>query len=157
MKTIKLTNDNLQVLIDDEDFEKVNALKWFLKKGRRTSYACSTVIPHIRMHRFILGTSNGDIDHKDGNGLNNKKNNLRFVNHFENARNTAVYRNNKVGFRGVHFAKDRPRIKPYRAMIQLNKRQKSLGYYDTAEKAAKAFDKAAKQYYGNFCGKLNFE
>ena len=155
MKLVELTNGSL-AQVDDSDFDRVTSLKWYEKKGRRTTYAESTTKPYVRMHRFIMQVD-GDIDHKDRNGLNNTRSNLREVSKDQNSKNLPKYNNNQCNIKGVHFARDRVRPKPWRAMISVNGKNKSLGYHATAEEAGRAYDKAAKEIFGAFCGELNYE
>lgn len=80
MKEIKLTNSNKVILVDDEDFERLNKFKWWIdKKGyARTSLYNDGKTKTIKMHKDITNTDQHDIiDHKDRNKLNNQKENLR--------------------------------------------------------------------------------
>lgn len=155
MKEIQLTN-RMIALVDDEDFERVNTLKWYAHKGRYTYYGRSTTKPYILMHRFILNTQL-DIDHEDRNGLNNIKSNLRATNKWGNNRNTSKRKANTSGYRGVFLKKDKERPNPWCAKIRIDGILVNVGHFKTAEDAAKAFDQAAKKHYGEFCGELNFE
>lgn len=98
MKEIRLTR-GLVALVDDEDFERVNAFKWHAHYSGRTGkkvYAERTVYykgggrDTIRMHRFILGLPPRGrelvVDHRDGDGLNNQKSNLETITQEENMR-----------------------------------------------------------------------
>ena len=87
------------------------------------------------------------IDHKDGNGLNNRWVNLRPATKRQNAANTGAPRNNTSGFKGVSLLKKTGR---YRAYITQDGRQRSLGNYDTAEAAHAAYAAAAAEVYGEF-------
>lgn len=87
MKKLFLSSGDI-VLIDDEDFESINQFKWSVWKWRKKVYAKRKMViskkPYKRktigMHQFILGDKEGFvIDHKDSNGLNNQKSNLRYV------------------------------------------------------------------------------
>ena len=96
----------------------------------------------LMMHRFILGLEFGDkrvADHIDRDGRNNCKTNLRIVTQRQNTLN----RRGRNKFKGVCFTEGK-----WRAMI-------SIGSYDTGEEAAKAYDKAAKYFYGEYAY-LNF-
>lgn len=88
-------------------------------------------------HRIVWKMMTGEdvpewIDHKDGNGANNKWDNLRSVSHMQNMWNSARFRNNTSGFRGVSFIKAHGK---YRAAISVNGKKKHIGYFDTAEEA----------------------
>lgn len=111
MKKILLSN-GFYALIDDEDFELVSNWKWFAHKSRNTYYAVSTNKQAVKMHRVILGLPRLNditghkgtvVDHIDGNGLNNQRNNIRVVTNAENVRKSVLYATNTSGLKGVHF------------------------------------------------------
>jgi len=168
MKQIPLTK-GMVAIVDDEDFERVSAIKWQASKTRKEHYAIHSIgitLPsgkktskNIKMHRFIMGVTDPKIqvDHRNWNTLDNRKENLRLVNNRQNQMSRKGYSTNTSGFRGVSLDK-RKRTNPWIAQIQdKNKKRKWIGSFATAEEAAKAFDKAAKEIYGEFCGKLNFD
>ena len=86
------------------------------------------------------------IDHHDGNGLNNCWKNLRAASRAQNNRNSKVRSTSKIGIKGVQ----RHRSGKFTAKIQFNKEQHYLGLFDTAEEAGKAYEAAAKRFYGEF-------
>ena len=152
MKKIKLTQNKV-ALVDDEDYEFLNRWKWCVAKNRRIYYAKRTTLYSdgkrrmLYMHRLILGSRVGEeVDHKDGNGLNNQRSNLRLCTHSQNLANRAY--NNKSGYRGV-----RKHGNKWEAKIGSNT---LLDSYDTPEEAAIAFNKAAIEKYGEFA-RLNKE
>jgi len=100
------------------------------------------------MHRFITGWSY--IDHIDGNGLDNRRQNLRPANESTNGANRAISSNNTSGFKGVV----RSRTK-WGAVITPSGRKVWLGTFLTPEDAARAYDAAAAVYFGEFA-RLNF-
>jgi hypothetical protein len=100
------------------------------------------------MHRLILDVMKGTfVDHKDRNGLNNRKYNLRPATKGQNVRNCKRPDDNTSGYKGVGFHGYSGR---WRAYIGLNGKQKSLGYYDSPEEASDAYDTAAIRYFGEF-------
>lgn len=149
MKEIKLTRGKV-VVIDDEDFAFINQWKWTACKNGNTWYARRSN-KGIYMHRVIMNATsrNAVCDHINGDGLNNQKRNLRITNKSFNAANrrTPKSANNTSRYFGVTYLKKSNR---WRAYIVKNYRQTSLGCYDTAEKAALAYNKAAKEVHGEF-------
>ena len=173
MKKIPLTQGKF-ALIDDEDFALVSQYKWFYRKSGRTNgnngYAQHSIFNkekyliakkegHYRyndsifMHNLILSPKIGfEIDHKDRNGLNNQRNNLRLVTHSQNMNNFPKKGKNK--YRGVCFHKWL-KIKPWEAYITINYKRLSLGCFATPEEAAKIRDKKSIELYGDY-SQLNF-
>lgn len=156
--------------VDDEDFDRLIAFKWYAHKGKHTYYARTDIYlgyengktksKKMYMHRFIMGTidSKLKVDHKDGNGLNNIRINLRVASNPQNNTNNQNRRvDNTSGFRGVSYVKNTNQVNKWVAYGRLNGKIKHLGSYATAEQAAKAFDQFAKIHYGEYCGRLNFE
>lgn len=92
MKEIKLTQGKV-VLVDDEDYEYLNQFKWYALKNHRTYYAQRVIQNNyikrtLKMHRVIMDTPCGlEVDHIDGDGLNNQKCNLRNCTFAENRKN----------------------------------------------------------------------
>lgn len=98
MKEIELTQ-GMVALVDDEDFERLNAVKWCVHKGKRTFYAVrhlSRAMGHglIQMHNVVAGDPPPGLerDHRDGNGLNNQKENLRLCTTQQNQMNASPRR-----------------------------------------------------------------
>lgn len=107
----------------------------------------------LRVHRIIWLFETGSwptglIDHKDGNPLNNRFDNLREATAAQNAANSVVRSDNKLGVKGVRTVKKR--TLRYRAMIRTNGIQKHIGYFDTAAEAHAAYCEAADRYHGEF-------
>ena len=152
-RIIPLTK-NQNTLVDTEDYERVNQWNWVAHwaTSTKTFYAQREGDSgNVFMHRFIMNPPEGQqIDHIDGNTLDNRKANLRLCTHAENTKNKKK-RNGKQ-FIGIHFEKSSGK---WRAEIMSNYKTTFLGRYNTAEAAAKARDEAAKELHGEFAS-LNF-
>jgi hypothetical protein len=153
MKTIKLTQGKV-ALVDDSDFEALSKFKWCARRGKLTWYAgrCRSIKGRktvVYMHRQIMGFPAGEVDHRDGDGLHNWRENLRSANRSQQTANSrrAV---NSSGFRGVRLRGNR-----FYAQICFGKKSIHLGAWATAYGAAKAYDEAARRYHGAFAV-LNF-
>lgn len=150
MKTIPLTQGKI-ALVDDEDYERVSAFKWYAHKNYRTFYALrhtpwkDGARQVIRMHSFIMGIPY--VDHVNCDGLDNRKKNLRSADSRQSSQNRRKELNSCSRFKGVSWDK-----KHWRARI---KGTISLGNFDSEEAAARAYDEAAKKLFGEFA-RLNF-
>lgn len=111
------------------------------------------------LHRVILARKlarplrpGEQVDHINGDPLDNRRANLRPATHAQNRRNNRVYMTNASGYKGVYWHKQR---RKWQARIQHNSRLRHLGYFDTPIEAARAYDDAARELYGEFAA-LNF-
>jgi len=106
-----------------------------------------------RAHRvawaWVYGNSLSQVDHINGNKSDNRISNLRLANRHENGRNRKINANNTSGFKGVYFRRGL-KVRSWQAMIPLNGKRISLGYFETPEKAGEAYKQAAIKYYGEF-------
>ena len=141
----------MYALVSDEDYENVNQRKWYPLKSRGTFYAVTNDHKnntHIKMHRFLLKSKKHEIvDHINGNGLDNQRNNLRNVTSSQNSRNRQKQKNNTSGFKGVSFHKHTSK---FQAKIKIGTRQIYLGIYEKAEDAHNAYCSAAVKYFGQY-------
>lgn len=143
---IPLSGDGPQfAIIDAEDWELVRPYKWTAWKNHETWYARSTT--NVLMHRLILGITKAgrriETDHRDRNGVNNCRGNLRIASRSVNLQNRRKFKNCKSGFVGVH-----PSGKRWYARIYSDGKTISLGSHDTPEQAARAYDAKALELYG---------
>jgi hypothetical protein len=151
MKTIPLTKGYV-ALVSDEDFERVNAYKWCAKVDPHTVYAIRSLRLEdgkrttIKMHRFIAGVTNPqiDVDHKDHNGLNNQRENLRVCTRAQNHGNRKKTRGTAT-FKGVTWDREK-----WLAGIRINRKRQYLGRFTDEIDAAMAYDDAARQLFGPF-------
>ncbi len=143
--------------VDDEDFEYLNRWKWHcLKVGyaaRSEVYTenCERKKRLVYMHRLIMNTPRGmEVDHIDGDRLNNKKENLRNVTHHQNLMNQRSFVGSSK-FKGVARCKRSPK---WQSGIVVNGKRINLGHHATEIGAARAYNEAAIKYFGEFA-KLN--
>lgn len=143
-------SQGLSTIIDAADYNRLMSIntKWFAHKSRYTHYAeCKLNGRVIRMHRIIMNAPEGmEVDHKDKNGLNNKKENLRVVTSTENKQNKRNYSNNRSGVQGVYFAITARGRKYWHAQITRDGRQKLIGRFLTRDEAIKARLEAENAY-----------
>lgn len=103
----------------------------------------------VYMHREILGLTNSkvEVDHRNGNGVDNRRTNIRQAAHSQNSQNKVKTVECSSRFKGVHWHK---RHQKWMAKIKINGRIQHLGYHKTEQEAAAAYDLAAKQEFGEF-------
>ena len=152
MKEITLTQGKVS-LVDEEDFEKLNQFKWCATSGR-IAYATRAVRINekhsiVYMHREILNSKKGvQVDHINGNGLDNRKENLRPCTHAQNMCNrTNAHKNNKLGIKGVSWDKN---MKKFRAQLWIGNKRIHLGFYNVMGDADSAYRIAEEKYFGEF-------
>lgn len=161
MKTFYVKDPKLiavwkKVLVDDEDFEKVNKYTWHLTSNgyvRTNYYKQNGKRGPLYLTRYILNIMEEDeieIDHIDRNKLNNQKENLRYCDRSQNMWNQGPRSNRK--YKGAYFHKQSGK---WQSMIMYGRKMIALGLYETEIEAAEAYDVAAKQYFKEFAY-LNF-
>lgn len=157
-KQIQLSEGKI-ALVDDEDFERINAHKWHANKYRNGRFyavrhgVMGLFRKTLLMHREILGFPSGmETDHINGDPLDNRKSNLRICTTAENQRNRGKQTNNASGFKGVIWSDTQ---KEWVAHIKVDRKKIYLGHFQTAEDAARAYDRAALERHGEFA-KTNF-
>jgi hypothetical protein len=151
----------LFALVDVADFERLSKWKWYAQRGRRgRHYAVRTDYSgpkqsQVMMHRVVLDAPTGsEVDHRNGDALDNRRCNLRICTRTQNARNITSSKRQKLGgYKGVAWD---PRKNKWRAVISVpgvdggRGKQRQIGRFDTPELAARAYDAAAKRLYGEF-------
>jgi hypothetical protein len=140
VKTIPLTRGKV-ALVDDEDYERLSKFKWFARKAKHGWYASR----HVNMHHEIVPAKT--VDHRDGDGLNNQRSNLRPATRQQNASSRRKWSKLTSRFKGVSWAKDR---RKWRAQIMVNRKTKMLGSFNSEIEAAQAYDEAARIYFRDF-------
>jgi hypothetical protein len=142
----------LVTTVDDEDYDRVLAAgPWHADHHAHLVYAARNVqrpdgsASTQRLHTFLMSAAY--VDHHDHNGLNNRRSNLRPASQSQNIANARRRRDNTSGFRGVTFNR---RARRWAAQITVDQKTRGLGYFSTAEEAARAYDVAAVDAWGDF-------
>ena len=144
-----------EAIIDVADIPIAEGRNWHVRKDGQTFYAARSASKAngnkpgvIILHRVITGVAKHlQVDHIDGDGLNNRRSNLRLSTQAENTRNAKRRSDNASGFKGVSWRKD---ISKWRADIAFNKKQINLGYFDCPKEAHAAYCAASEKYHGEF-------
>lgn len=171
MKTILINSKNhgqKECLVDDEDFEFLNQWRWKLLVSYNSTYAVRNVSKYlgggrknkkyeykcILMHRLIMKANDDRIvDHKDHNGLNNQKSNLRLCTKADNNRNVGKHADAKYSkYKGVSFDKNRGK---WISAVKFQRKTINLGRFDSEDAAAKAYNYKADELFGEFANLNN--
>ncbi len=151
-------------IVDAEDYERLSRQSWRSRRFDNCWYAVRWVRLSEKskktiawMHRAILEAPEGMlVDHRNHNGLDNRKENLRLATYSQNMQNRRkIRRVCSSRFKGVMFRKGGRRRRRWRASIKVRGRLIELGMFMTEQEAARAYDAAAREYYGEFAC-LNF-
>ena len=160
MREIPLSQGQV-ALVDDADYSWLSQWRWCARysNGRwcalRSSRTENGKSYTIKMSRQILGLTYGDKrqgDHIDHNTLDNRRKNIRICTNQENNMNRMSNRNSSSQFKGVSWYE---RCKKWQAHIQMNRKRKHIGYFNSEKNAALAYDAAAIREFGEFAY-LNF-
>ena len=157
MATIELVNGRGTVLVDDEDLPLVAGHRWYLKTDWRrqhlgaTGYAVTFIRDaegrrrNVAMHRLLTGApAHLEVDHGNGNGLDNRRSNLEVVTRTVNVGRQRP-RQTRSGFRGVTCLGG-GRRKPWQARVMVEGKARHIGVFETAEQAADAYDIEARKH-----------
>ena len=144
-------------LIDEADYESIQHWKWSSCRKRHTFAVYRAVLEQgksrrIYLSRFIMQAPSGlFVDHENGDGLDNRRDNLRLCTHTENNRHRCRPQStNTSGHRGVFWERG---AKKWRAQLSVNNRNVHLGMFLTVEDAGNAYRQAAVSRYGEFVGR----
>ncbi len=156
MATVPLLNGRVAVI--DDEFEEIvrrrprSGNSWYLdvrSSGVEYAFTYDDVGRKLYLHQLIIGETGARVDHKNQNGLDNRRENLRFATHSENMRNRAVRSDSRSEWKGVSI-KYRKRGLRYEAYIYGSGRRIGLGTYGDVMSAVLARDFAARRLEGEF-------
>jgi len=152
-KLIPLTQGKFAI-VDAADYDWLNQYKWHVKEHKHTSYAETQKKGKlIKMHRLITGApSHLFVDHRDLNGLNNRRSNLRLCTRAENIHNQRPRKGGTSKYKGVYLKK---LVRKFVAQISMNGKKRTIGYFGDEIEAAISYDIKAMELFGEFAY-LNF-
>lgn len=156
-----MADDNIRIIpitqsfsctVDLSDFEHLSRFSWYAVKTKRIVYAARKVRGiHFFMHHAIMGKHEGlRVDHADGDGLNNRRSNLRVITNRQNIRHTKTVRG-AVPFRGVYKAHGK-----FKSEMVIDGSIYRFGVWTVPEDAARAWDEGLLKH-GNGFGFPNYE
>lgn len=152
---IDIVNTDKKAIIDDEDYNKISIYSWSINKknGHVKAYIGNNTWSYLS--RIIMNVTDPviQVDHKNFDKLDNRKQNLRICTNAENSRNNKKRQKGKYTskYKGVSWE---PRVKKWRSTITFNYKQKHIGTFNSEIEAAQAYNKTAMELFGDFC-KLN--
>lgn len=147
------TKSGFKILVDDCDYNYLSLLEWVII-GRLKPYAYTNIGGvNCAMHRIIMSVSDRkiQIDHRNGNTLDNQRGNLRSCTNQQNSFNTKARKGTSI-YKGVSFCKTNNK---YKVAIKHNGKSIHLGYYKDEVLAAMCYDKKAIELFGEYAY-LNF-
>lgn len=160
MKLIPLGKSGLFVKVDNEDYDYLNQFSWYIVNSHKFKYPIRKKQIDLKrkiisMHREIMKANCSKIivDHIDHDLLNCQKSNLRICTKQQNRMNCTASKNGTSKYLGVYFHKQSGK---WRSEIRINLKATYLGSHNSQESAARAYDKKAKELFGEFAN-LNFK
>ena len=130
-------------LIDADDYERCKDIKWAMHNN---GYVRANIWRKY-LHRWIAGQDGMEIDHINGNKLDNRKANLRTCSSLQNNMNSRLRKDNKSGYKGVYWNKQRQK---WHATVKAQGKRQHLGFYENKSEAATAYNHAAINFFGEF-------
>lgn len=137
------------VLVDDADYELLKQFNWCVdKQGSVSGLVSKTPRKRMLLHRYILqAPEHLEVDHIDGDRLNNQRSNLRLATSSQNKANRGPRKDCKSGYKGVSLHK---KLRKWTARVKTPATYKHIGVFNTKEDAARAYNKAAIEVFGPF-------
>jgi hypothetical protein len=141
--------------VSEEDYERISKHKWYAYEGQngvcyaRRSFVVDGIQHQEGMHRFLMGFKKGDpiVDHKDHDGLNNTRENMRAATRSQNGANRRSHKKSSSKYLGVFLSKKRNRFK---AEIKKGVKTYFLGWFKDEKEAATAYNTKSKEIFGEF-------
>jgi len=153
LKIVSVKHGTFEILLDDEDVEKVKQLHWNINKfnhAMKRNYFYVVNRDGLLLHRYIMNAPKGlVVDHINGDKLDNRKQNLQICTVKKNSRKSQFRLTNKSGHSGV-FWYYYNNVNKWVAQIIVDYKTIHLGYYDDIKDAIKAREKAEIKYFGDF-------
>lgn len=157
MKELPIYNKTIVAMVDDEDFERLSKFRWYSNQNKSLGRSYQVKIKrgpfiksksvHVSLASEIMHQQGQMFDHEDRNPLNNQKYNLRPCTKSENGWNMSKRKNSSSQYRGVHWVK---RDTIWTAQIMFKGKYIHLGSFNTELEAAKAYNKAALEFFKEF-------
>lgn len=153
MTEIELTR-GFVAIIDECDFEYISKYRWYVKTNSTTDILYAMRSPGILMHRVILehhgiSVDGLEVDHIDGNGLNNILSNLRVATHSQNMMNSKLHCNNSSGYKGIRYENSSRSARRWVAQVNIDGKHKRKCFY-RIEDAVEWRNKMALDVYGEY-------
>lgn len=155
MRELKIMNCNLPTLLDDEDYEKYKHIRWTCqhkKDGRKyVTHTVGGTTNTLRIHRLIMDAKPKEqVDHIDGNPLNNQRINLRLATNAQNCMNRKKFQNGRKMtsvYKGVYWDAS---TCIWRSGIRFNGKLINLGRWEDEREAAAIYNHHCKKIFGDF-------
>ena len=142
-------NGGLFAIIDSRDFREVSKYRWYAMQwnGRITGVIAGSIVGNVLLHRVVMQPEAGfDVDHRNGNPLDNRRCNLRLATRSQNCQN----RQKRFGTVGSQYKGVFRSGRRWRAFIRVKGVRSHLGQFDSEMEAAIAYDDAARRFFGEF-------
>lgn len=157
MREIPLTHGKVAI-VDDEDYDLVKGHTWHARKNKDSGifYAGTVIIKkgtrrNMLMHRLIINPPSGmKVDHKNHDGLDNRRENLRVCTQSQNCANRRKRKNCSSRYKGVSFSKPKGKWQAYSKQFGKEGKIIHIGYFLTEQEAAAAYNEKALEHFGEF-------